>query len=125
MQDLSHQWGDDLALGPGGDLAVSGGSTLAGQRILRRLLTNPGDYIWQLTYGAGLGSLIGQPLSPTRVNALIRAQIFKESAVARSPEPVINVSHDSSAAAGVFYVSITYTEATSGDARVLSFSFGP
>jgi hypothetical protein len=47
MSDLAHQWGSDLEFGPTGDLAVLGGSALGQQRVLRRLLTSPLDYIWQ------------------------------------------------------------------------------
>ncbi len=54
MYDLSHQWGDDLTVGPTGDMALVTGSVFGQQRVLRRLMTNPGDYIWQLDYGAGL-----------------------------------------------------------------------
>ena len=47
MPDLSHEFGADLLAGPTGDLAVAAGAGLGRQRVLRRLLTNPGDYIWQ------------------------------------------------------------------------------
>ena len=47
MPDLAHQFGADLVAGATGDLAVVDGPALGRQRVLRRLLTNPGDYIWQ------------------------------------------------------------------------------
>ena len=31
-----------------GDISVVSGPLLGQQRVLRRLLTNPGDYIWQM-----------------------------------------------------------------------------
>jgi hypothetical protein len=72
--DLSHQWASDLSIGPTGDLALASGSMLGQQRVLRRLMTNPGDYIWQLGYGAGLGQFIGQPTNASQIQAVIRSQ---------------------------------------------------
>ena len=63
--------------------ASATGPLLGQQRVLRRLLTSPGDYIWQLDYGAGLARFIGQPVNPLQIKAVIRSQIFKEAAVAR------------------------------------------
>ena len=92
MFDLQHQFGTDLLVGPTGDLALASGATLGQQRVLRRLLTNAGDYIWQLTYGAGLPQFVGQRADTIRIRAVIRSQIFKEAAVARSPEPTVGVA---------------------------------
>ena len=119
MPDVFHQFGSDLVSGPTGDLAVASGSAAGQQRVLRRLLTNPGDYIWQPTYGAGLGQFVGQPVSPAQIRAVIRSQIFKEAAVARTPEPVIDVSADPG---GTFYVHIRYADAATGATQTLSFS---
>src|SRR5271155_5395400 len=105
MPDLWHQFGSDLAVGAGGDLAAATGALEGQQRVLRRLLTNPGDYIWQPTYGAGLGQFVGSPASVTQIQAVVRSQIFKEAAVARTPEPIVEVNAD---AAGSVYVSIRY-----------------
>ncbi len=87
---------------------------LGQQRVLRRLLTNPGDYIWQLDYGAGLARFIGQPANPLQIKAVIRSQIFKEAAVARQPEPVIDVQISPGGAAGTVYVYVRYVDADSG-----------
>ena len=92
MADIAHQWGSDLEFGPNGDLAVVAGSDLGQQRVLRRLLTNLLDYIWQPAYGAGLAGLIGQPANILQIRATIRSQIFKEPAVAQNPEPTIDVT---------------------------------
>jgi phage baseplate assembly protein W len=122
MPDLSHQWGSDLAVGPTGDLAVASGAELGQQRVLRRLLTNPGEYIWQLGYGAGLARFIGEPANALQIEALIRSQIFKEAAVARTPEPVIDVTVSPAGAGGTVYVYVRYQDAPSGQTQVLSFS---
>ncbi len=125
MSDVSHQWGGDLSVGPTGDIAIASGVELGQQRVLRRLLTNVNDYIWQVTYGAGLAAFIGQPGSATRTSALIRSQIFKEAAVARTPEPLIDVQVAPGGASGTVYVHIRYADALTGQTQTLSFSVGP
>jgi phage baseplate assembly protein W len=122
MVDVAHQWGSDLAVSATGDIAMVTGSPLGQQRVLRRLLTNPGDYIWQLDYGAGLARFIGQPANSLQIKAVIRSQIFKETAVARQPEPLIDVQIAPGGAAGTVYVYIRYVDAESGQTQVLSFS---
>lgn len=124
MPDLSQQWGSDLVVGNTGDLATATGSALGQQRVLRRLLTNPGDYIWQPDYGAGLARFIGQPANILQIRALIRSQIFKEASVARTPEPLIEVSISPAGAAGTVYVYIRYQDAQSGQTQALSFFVG-
>lgn len=121
MADLFHQWGSDLIVGPTGDISTIDGSSWGQQRVLRRLLTNPGDYIWQLDYGAGLARFIGQPASALQIRAVIRSQIFKESSVARQPEPLINVQISPGGASSTVYVHIRYVDAESRQTRVLSF----
>ena len=122
MTDISQQWGSDLSLSPTGDLAMTSGAALGQQRVLRRLLTNPGDYIWQLDYGAGLARFIGQPINPLQIRAIVRSQIFKEAAVARQPEPVIDVQLAPGGGTGAVYVYIRYVDADSDQTQLLSFS---
>jgi phage baseplate assembly protein W len=121
MPDLSHEFGADLEAGPTGDLAVAQGAAQGRQRVLRRLLTNPGDYIWQPEYGAGLGRFVGSPAAPERIRAVVRSQIFREPAVARSPEPVVEVQADGQ---GRVFVAIRYADADSGETQSLSFRVG-
>ncbi len=122
MTDIAHQWGSDLGFGPTGDLALVSGPTLGQQRVLRRLFTNPLDYIWQPGYGAGLARFIGEPVSPLQIRGTIRSQIFKESAVAQNPEPTIDVTLCPGGAAGDVYVHILYVDAQTGQTQVLTFS---
>jgi hypothetical protein len=122
MNDIFQQWGYDLVLGPTGDLALVDDPVMGQQRILRRLLTNAGDYIWQLDYGAGLAGFIGQTVNSSQISALIRSQIFKEPSVARTPEPVIDVTVSPGGVSGEVYVYISYVDATSGQTQLLSFS---
>lgn len=106
-------------VGPTGDLATAAGTLLGTQRVLRRLLTNSGDYIWQLRYGAGLAQFVGRPVNALQIRAVIRAQIFKEAVVARAPEPVITVTGEGN---GAVYVDIRYVDADTGQTQVISFS---
>ena len=124
MADISHQWGSDLTIGSTGDLVAVAGATRGQQRLLRRLLTSPGDYIWQPDYGAGLARFIGQPGNALQIRAVVRSQIFKEAAVARTPEPVIDVSFGPAGGGGTVYVHIRYVDADSGQTQLLSFSVG-
>ncbi len=121
MADIWHQFGSDLLSSAAGDLATVGGPLLGQQRVLRRLLTNPGDYIWQLDYGAGLARFVGQPVDTAGIQGMIRGQIFRESAVARSPEPQIDVQ---AGEGGEVFVTVIYTDAASGQTQVLSFGVG-
>lgn len=124
MTDLFHQWGSDLTLRPTGDLAVVSGTVLGQQRLLRRLLTSPGDYMWQLDYGAGLGQFVGSPASPLHVRAVVRSQVFKEAAVARTPEPRITVDSLPPGSDANLYVHLRYCDSQSGQTQPLQFPVG-
>jgi phage baseplate assembly protein W len=119
MQDAALLWGGDLSAGPTGDIALASGTILGQQRVLRRLLTNPGDYIWHLKYGAGLPHFVGQTTNAAAIKSVIRSQIFMESAVARLPEPEVDVQN---AQNGSVYVYIRYVDSTTGGTQVLSFA---
>jgi phage baseplate assembly protein W len=121
MADVSHYWSADLLLGPTGDLGVVDSVLESQQRILRRLLTNPGDYIWQPDYGAGLPALIGQPLDLPALTALIKSQMYLESSVVHQPEPLIIVNQVPNG----IYAQIQYVEADSLQPTTLSFTASP
>lgn len=118
MNDSYQFFGNDLLVSATGDLLPIDGSTKGQQRILRRLLTNPGDYLWQPTYGAGLGVYIGKITDMRKIVALIRGQILLEAAVAKNPEPVISAAPIANGIA----VKISYNDAASGAPQVLSFN---
>ena len=84
--------GGDVASSVTGDLLPVDGTIKGQQRILRRLLTNPGDYIWHPTYGAGLGAKVGDNTDIPAITALIRAQIRLESVVSQNPPPTVRVT---------------------------------
>jgi hypothetical protein len=119
LPDVSHEFGGDLVLGTTGDLQLVEPPVLTQQRVLRRLLTNAGDYIWHLDYGAGLPQFVGRPANILQIGAIIRSQIFSEAAVAAAPEPIIDVS---SSAGGLVSVQLRYTDATTTQTQLLSFS---
>jgi hypothetical protein len=119
MADLALQFGGDLSVNPTGDIALADGQVLTEQRVLRRLLTNPGDYIWQLSYGAGLGQFVGLPGAPAAINGTTRAQILQEAAVAQTPAPVVATT---GSVDGTVTLTIRYADAATGQTNLLSFS---
>ncbi len=92
IYDAYSVFGNDLQISSNGDLRLVQGSDLSQQRIVRRLLTNPFDYCFHPTYGAGLPAYVGQALSPDsydEIQSTINSQIFLETSVAQTPAPVI------------------------------------
>lgn len=81
MADVSVPWSGDCVLGSTGGLAVVDGAALTQQRLLRRLLTNPGDYVWDPGYGAGLGAFVGRTMNKSAIQAVIAAQAALEATV--------------------------------------------
>lgn len=121
MPDLAQLYGADLAFAAGGDLATVEATALGQQRVLRRLLTNPGDYLWNPGYGAGLGRFVGQPVNAARIRSVIRSQLFQEAAVARTPAPTIDVG---ALPDGSVTVAIRYADAATATTQTLSFTVG-
>lgn len=120
LNDLSHWFGSDLATDNTGDLLTSSGDERTQQRILRRMLTNPGGYIAHPKYGAGLLRYIGTAINVAEVTAVIRGQMALEDSVAQSPAPVISVTQ-TQGNVSAFYVQINYMDSTTNSASVLSF----
>lgn len=121
LSDLYHYFGNDLSVDATGDLQAASGSELGQERVIRRLLTNPGSYLWNLIYGAGLAEYIGRPAAPTRISAVAQAQMALEAAVSQSPPPSIGVTP---AKNGTVTLSISYVDAASGTTQVLSLPVG-
>jgi len=119
MADLALLFGGDLAVGPTGDIALVDNADLTQQRVIRRLLTNAGDYIWQLGYGAGLAQFVGQPGAPAVIAGVVRAQMLREAAVSTKPAPSVAVD---AADDGSVNLTIKYADAQTGGAGTLSFS---
>lgn len=129
MNDVFHYYGNDLTASSTGDLLLADLPTTGTQRVYRRLLTNPqlndaagnpvapGDYLSQPTYGAGLPRMIGAPQAIFTTKAIIKSQMFLESAVARSPAPQINLNQINNTLSAV----ITYTDANTASIQTVQF----
>jgi hypothetical protein len=121
MADIGHFFSGDLQLGATGDLLVVDSVLESQQRILRRLLTNPQDYIWHPDYGAGLPGKIGLPLDESALDSLIRSQMFLEESVVQNPAPQVITSLIPNG----IDVQIQYVEADSSQPTTLSFDVTP
>ncbi len=117
MTDIAQTWGGDLSLGPTGDLAAADTPDLTVQRVLRRLLTNPGDYIWNLAYGGGLPAFVGQPARAASIAGVVRAQLLQEAAVAPVPTPTVSVAAGPD---GTVFAHVRFADAATGTQHVLS-----
>lgn len=118
ISDIFHYYGGDLLQSVTGDLAAVSDTEKGRQRILRRLLTNPGEYIFHPEYGAGLPSYVGSVIDAPKMAALIRGHLLLEDAVSRNPAPVISVREFN----GGIQVDIQYHDSTTQAAQLLSFS---
>lgn len=118
MSDIYHDFGADLTVSSTGDVLLASGIDESQQRILRRLLTNPGDYLFHPDYGAGLPGFIGQTINEDEVSAIIQGQILLEDAVASYPAPVVSVT----AISGGLSCSIQYIDAGTQTPQALSFN---
>ena len=117
MSDLFHVFSGDLAASAAGDLLTADALAEANQRVLCRLLTNPGDYLWHPEYGAGLPARIGSVLDVDELAGLIRTQMLLEEGVAQDPEPQVTLTPVADGAR----VSIRFALAT-GQESLLNFT---
>lgn len=117
LDDVDHTWGEDLALGPTGDLGRVNGPVRSEQRVLRRLMTNLREYIWQPEYGGSLPARIGSLINLGSIGTQIRGQMLLEASVARIPAPTVAVREIAKGVA----VGVTYTSLP--DRQPVSLSF--
>ncbi|GBD57466.1 phage tail protein [Gluconobacter wancherniae] len=118
MKSISHVMGEDFPL-LSGSLVLIDGAEKTRQRLLRRLLTISGDYIWQNDYGAGLPAMVGQTISTGVIQEIITAQVRQDIGVdAAQPVTVAVVPENS----GVCTCTISYVDAESGMRSSLNFS---
>jgi len=114
MSDVSHEVGGDFTLDSGGNLVTVSGSSEGMQRILRRLCTNPDDYVWNSSYGAGLPAMIGDVGDVQNIQAIVSSQMALECDVDLSSSISVNVSEDEK---GGFYCQIQYVSVADGGAQ--------
>lgn len=118
--DLNSNYGQDIVIKAGNDLDTVSDVVKSQQRVQRRLLTNPGAYIFHADYGAGLGRFIGKALTNdlyNEIQSLILSQIFLEDSVAQNPVPVITLQTIQTG----LLVQIAYTVNPIGTPIVFSF----
>lgn len=121
MADIFAWWKQDAVILPTGDLLQANGTIEGEQRIMRRLLTTAGTYIWHLEYGAGLPNYVGQPAMADAVASLVMAQLMVEDAVSKTPLPVVNVKSN---ALGYLALDIRYVDNETGLPVSLNFNVG-
>jgi phage baseplate assembly protein W len=119
MSDALLPWASDLAAGASGDIALTSGSSLTQQRVLRRLLTNRGCYVWQPGYGASLGQYLGTPSNEREIAGSVKSQMLHEVAISTQPEPTIMAQ---AFASGTLFVEIQYVDAPTGGTELLTFT---
>lgn len=119
LADIDHEWNEDLQLSPTGDLAPVTGTDRGTQRLIRRYLTNPGDYVFHQEYGAGVLQDIGSTNDPNKIAATLRAQTLLEDSVAPTPAPIAIANPQPT---GELDVSVTYTDSPSNAPIVLAFN---
>jgi phage baseplate assembly protein W len=119
--EISQDFGNDLKLNSVGDITQSENDDLSKQSIIRRLLTNPGEYIWHPTYGAGIGRFVGENLSSDNFDVIkntIISQMLMEETVAQSPLPIITLQAQNGT---VLICDITYYDAVLKNPKTISF----
>lgn len=114
MLAISCDWNSDLTLGSGGDILAAPVEVEINQRVIRRLLTTPGDYVWQPTYGAGLGTFVGAPFFPDVVKDIILSQLGQETLIQSSPTPSVTIAGPISSAVSTTSVTIDFKVNGSG-----------
>lgn len=114
--------GSDIKFASSGDFLTVDGNQKTQQRIMRRLLTNPGSYIWHPTFGAGVPRFIGKQMSGQEINqlkALCVSQILLEETVAKIPAPTVNITQ---LKPYVIEITIGYTDAVTNQSQLLTFN---
>jgi hypothetical protein len=124
MSDLFHHWGGDLTVDSTGGIAICNSVTMTTQRIYRRLLTNPGDYVWNLQYGGGLASFVGLPADSQSIESVVRTQLQLEPSVASIPAPQVT-TQITDPANGYVVVDIGYMNEESASLSQLSLKLSP
>ncbi len=117
LNDIFLVVGSDLASSISGDLQTVNSVEMGKQRILRRLLTNQGDYIFHPEYGAGLPKYIGAVMDIAKITSVIKGQMKLEACVSQSPPPTVNVTQIQNGIA----VSIAYNDSGTQQAAYLDF----
>lgn len=119
MSAIAHTMGSDLSLNSAGGLATVSEANQTTQAVLHRLCTNEGDYIWDLTYGAGLPAQIGQPANLANIQAIATQQMALEASVDQTQPVAVTLSQVTT---GTYKAVITYTDLATQTAQAVSLS---
>ncbi|EHH67017.1 tail protein [Gluconobacter morbifer] len=118
MSAIGHFFGADLTLDHGRLELVSDVEQVR-QGLLRRLLTIPGQYIWQPDYGAGLAAMVGQVVDTRTMEAVIQAQVMVDAGVDASQGVTVTVTAQDG---GGCVCRVSYVDAASGQQQDFGFS---
>lgn len=110
MIAIGARWKGDLQISCTGDIGVNTMDVEIQQRLIRRILTNPGDYIWHAAYGAGLGRFVGLPYVTDNVQSVIYQQINLESLVSKTPAPSVSFGKSGVGTTIFDFVTIQYSQ---------------
>src|SRR5580692_7342227 len=113
LQMTNGGWGGDLVVADNGDIALAI-DTLANpiatqQRMLRLILTNPGDDLQYPWYGSGIRESIGAMITPALLSgfkARITQALATDPGIVSNPAPVVSVTTDNIASVFIV-VSVT------------------
>ena len=92
--DVYHEIGDDIQLDSTNDLQLVFDTNETNQRIMRRLFTNKGTYIWNAAFGASIPWKLGETLSVEAYRDVINqvtAAVLEDDEVAKDPPPEISI----------------------------------
>lgn len=119
--DINQLFGNDITLDATGNLFVAQGIDQTQQALIRRLLTNPGAYIWHPEYGAGVGRFVGENLSAQNFDAIkstMVSQILEEETIAKVPIPQISFTP---LPGNILQCDVLYYNAQTNIAQSISF----
>jgi hypothetical protein len=113
MADFWLEWNGDFVASAQGGLLLATGDDEARQRLQRRIFTAVYGYIWHRNYAAGLPQKVGDPWSPSDIQAIVMSQVALEASVAASPPAQIGVAE---IVPGMISIDVAYTDAQTGEA---------
>ena len=118
LSDLYQWYGGDVSSSATGDLQTVTGGVRSQQRIIRRLCTNPGDYIFHPEYGGGLPRKIGSNASTSEIKAIVQSQLKLEDSILQLPAPIVTITPITNG----MQIQIQYTDALTRKPVLLSFN---
>lgn len=119
MSAISHTIGGDIDLTSGGAVALVSEADETRQKILRRLCTNPGAYLWGLDYGAGLPALVGMTETTETISSVVQAQMALESGIDQMQPVTVTVTP---LTGGKYTCSIQYTDSQTQTVQSLTYT---